>query len=217
MKKPKGNQARRVPRPYLGQSGLRTGPPDEMRLILRYNQSPIITSTTGIGVNYLFRGNSIFDPDLTGTGAQPAYYVELQQIYFRYRVHSCKIVATVIPTGNYLTDCVLAALPTTSPMTTTVTLESLKAQKYVKNGFVGSGMKPLEMRMNVGTAEIFGQPVSVVNVDDTFTADVTTNPARTWIYQFACQNVDLSSTSQVRVNFQLEYDVTLYNRISVIQ
>lgn len=188
-----------------------------MRMVLRYNQSPIVTSVTGIGQNYLFRGNSIFDPDLTGVGAQPAYYQELQQIYFRYRVHACRLKLDIIPTGNYLTDCVVAALPTTSPMTTTVTLESLKAQKFVKHGFVGNGMRPLTLRMNVGTGEIFGQPVQVVNLDDQYTADVTTNPARTWIFQFACQNVDLTSTAVVRANFQLEYDVTLYNRISVVQ
>jgi len=213
--KRKGNQT--IPRAVIMYKTVRPGPPDEMRLILRYNQSPIVTSITGIGQSYLFRGNSIFDPDLSGVGAQPAYYPELQQIYFRYRVHACRCRLIITPTTNTTTDCVLAALPTTSPMTVSVTLESLKAQNYVRKGMVMYGGVPLKLNMNIGTAEIFGLPNSVIDADDTFWGDNTTNPGRTWIYQFACQNVDLASSAAIRVNFELDYEVTLFNRISVVQ
>ncbi len=65
--------------------------PDVMRVQLKYNGRK--TSNGGGTVNiedYIFRGNSCFDPDFAVGGDQPLGFDEWSALYRRYRVIACK-------------------------------------------------------------------------------------------------------------------------------
>lgn len=67
------------------------------------------TKTIGPGssmVNHQFMINSIFDPDYTGIGHQPAFHDEWQTIYSHYRVMAAKVTVKFRPN---LTDANVAA------------------------------------------------------------------------------------------------------------
>lgn len=55
---------------------------------LTYNQTVAI-SDAGAEFDYVFRANSLFDPDLTGTGHQPRGFDQWATFYGQYKVHSC--------------------------------------------------------------------------------------------------------------------------------
>jgi hypothetical protein len=198
----------------------RTGVPDELRCLLEYNEVVTITSSSGIPASYLFLGNSCFDPNSTGTGAQPLYFSVLAAIYSRYRVHASRMEVTCTPTTDAsapgAADVVVAPIPSTS-YSVVVSMDSLKAQRFSKQNYAVTGAKPARLITAVSTGEVFGLPYQIVDVDDVFQATVSGSPSRTYYWQFATQAVDGSSTIAVRVNFKLILDTTMYGRVSVTQ
>lgn len=68
-----------------------TGPfPSRTFARLKYVDNLPQSGSAGVGIDYLFNLNSVFDPDRTGTGHQPYGHDQLSAIYNRYRVWSCR-------------------------------------------------------------------------------------------------------------------------------
>lgn len=57
---------------------------------VKYSETLGVTSTAGILQQQIWRLNSIFDPNYSGTGHQPYGHDQLSQLYERYRVFKCK-------------------------------------------------------------------------------------------------------------------------------
>lgn len=69
-----------------------TGIPWRLRTTLRYVDYTTLNGTAPY--IQVFRANSLFDPDETSLGHQPAGFAELAQIYDYYWVHGCKVDVT---------------------------------------------------------------------------------------------------------------------------
>lgn len=66
---------------------------------LNYDRSGLTIGLGGLARGYyIFRGNSCYDPDYTGTGSQPYGWDELTLIYNRYKVVASQI--EIIQTGE---------------------------------------------------------------------------------------------------------------------
>ena len=61
---------------------------------LRYADTIAINAGVGAAASYLFRANSIYDPDQTGIGHQPYGHDQLNEIYNHYCVDSATITVT---------------------------------------------------------------------------------------------------------------------------
>lgn len=81
-----------VPRPLLG------GFPETKVVTLRYAEN--ITLNPGLTTvdSHAFRLNSIYDPDVTGTGNRPRWSQTWDTIYKKYTVIGAKITVTAAPT-----------------------------------------------------------------------------------------------------------------------
>lgn len=67
------------------------GFPTSFRTKLRYHEAIALSSVSGSVSSNVFRANSCFDPNQTGTGHQPMYYDQLTAVYNRYSVNYSKI------------------------------------------------------------------------------------------------------------------------------
>lgn len=68
---------------------------------LRYSHMNVnMAVASGVIGKYVFRMNSIYDPDFTGVGHQPCPHDTYQTIYNHYTVLKSRIKATFIPTTN---------------------------------------------------------------------------------------------------------------------
>lgn len=76
--------------------------PKKIKTILRYFQNDLLTSNSGSIVSTIFRMNSLFDPDVTGTGHQPLYFDRYAALYNNYRVLGSRITTTFSPTHENL-------------------------------------------------------------------------------------------------------------------
>ncbi len=82
--------------------------PDKYICKLRYSDTKDLA---GAGIQqHVYRSNSLFDPDLTGTGHQPMGFDELAAFYNFYTVNAFKVRATFINEGT--TEAAVAVTPT---------------------------------------------------------------------------------------------------------
>lgn len=93
--------------------GTPSGMPTIRRAVLRYCDQHTLTSSAGLLSSYVYRANSLFDPNFTGTGHQPMGFDQWSLLYNHYVVLGAKITvqmivdnSTTIPAvyGIYLSD-----------------------------------------------------------------------------------------------------------------
>lgn len=86
--------------PYQGTSPLFDPFPARIMVKMRYSQLVELAATAGAADHWVFRCNSIYDPDASGaiTGHQPYGHDTYAQIYNHYKVKSASI--TMTPTIN---------------------------------------------------------------------------------------------------------------------
>lgn len=91
----------------FGRIGMGNMPfPKTLYTCLTYKASQVLTISVASSFG-TYRLNSLFDPDLTGVGAQPKYFDTLcgtgNAPYNRFRVHAAKISVTFVPRSSSAT------------------------------------------------------------------------------------------------------------------
>lgn len=133
------------------------------------------------GTTNVFRANSLYDPDMTGVGSQPANFDRWMNIYDHYTVIGAKMTVQYAPTtttdqnpgyvGIYLSDDGL--------FTSTASVSSLMEQK--KNAdfprIIGFGEQiPDPLVMYFSAKKFFGKPVNTIIGDGTYRGTSSANP-----------------------------------------
>lgn len=72
--------------------------PPRKTVALRYVQTLTLNATSGASATNVFRANSVFDPDFTGTGHQPMFHDIYSQIYGQYKVNYSTIRVVALNT-----------------------------------------------------------------------------------------------------------------------
>jgi len=193
------------------------GFPDQSRVTLRYVTQVSQTSTSGVPNSYVFRANSVFDPDFTSTGAQPANYDDWTAQYNRYRVYGCRIrwkpIATSTTFPNLLATCVLAARHTSTNITSLEDAASMPYSVMDYRGPYNAANFDTWMSMNLTTREFLGMSKIQMEGDDDVASLYSANPAHVWYFHCALQCSDLSTSVTFRSLVMLEYDVLFYDRV----
>jgi hypothetical protein len=204
---------------YHGQNPLICAPltiggfPDTMRVRLRYDEILQLTSTSGVPATYVYRGNSVFDPNETGGGAQPANFDDFAVRYAYYRVLGSR--CTVIFNNGSNTNVPFAA--TLHPWVGTAasaTITDTAAQPYSQAGTVANTSAPLTLSSEITTSKLLGLPLSAIRGSDRLSALVNANPAEPWEWTLCIQAMDQSSTMISQCYVCLEYDVEFFSRVA---
>jgi len=102
---------------------------------MKYSTTISLDAATGSVNSYIFRANSIFDPDYSGTGHQPSLHDLYQGLYNHYEVLNSRIVVRPLPapettgtqTGARIAQISIATL--SSPFETNPGFESIREFK----------------------------------------------------------------------------------------
>jgi len=169
--------SRRSKKSYTGRvSGL--GPlPSRFLTKMRYSQALSHTYLNGTTNDYVFRMNSIYDPDYTSAGHQPYSHDQFALFYVRYRVYKCSwritfpssndtYVVTVVPT-NDVADFVDPNYAAEFPRAITK-----------MTSFYGGG-GAVVFKGHIGLARLNGSSKTQYKADDRFQANFGTNPSET--------------------------------------
>jgi hypothetical protein len=180
--------------------------PDRYVTTLVYEDTESITSTNNYA-SYIYRGNSVYDPDYSGAGHQPTGFDNLAALYARYRVLSSDIVVSALNNIG-TTPAVAVIVPNTEILTYTNAnefKESLRARKTTAIPVAGYGTRTVRHRCSSGA--ILG-----LNMTETFNegtaSAINTNPAHIWYWNVVAVNmltVGVNLTIDVRIKYRVEF------------
>lgn len=183
--------------------------PNRIRTKLKYITGLQLTSTA-TAANYVYRGNSCFDPDFTGTGSQPGGFDELAAIYSKYRVISSSIKLLARNATDGSTEPVMGYIIPRPNADTEASYTDTLVEPYVKRALLpniaGGYMKTISNYAT--TRKILGRDAKTFDS----AALVTANPSLQWFWTVSADAVLGGVDMNVQGVVELTYYVEFYER-----
>lgn len=191
--------------------GNAAGPfPQSLFTKLTYADEVVLAPTIGSYVVNTFSANSLFDPDVTGVGHQPAYYDTLcgapgtQAPYAQYCVNGCAMDVLFRNISNFSVAVAVSFQPPTG--TAPTTLSEARESPTTTVMILGQ----------VGSANAMGQIKSYRNMRDLLgvkdiadnqhaTASYNTNPVARAYASIIAFNLDGSITGDIKAEVRATY------------
>jgi len=193
---------------------------DSQIVKLKYGDRFTLDAGAATPALYVFRANSIYDPNYTGTGHQPLSHDEWSVFYNHYIVIGAKIKVTFMArsassvTGPALCSVSLHAGATSSTASDTAIIENAKNAW----GFCGGvySKSHLNLTKTYSPKTFFGK--KVIQVGDTSGAQFGANPAEEayWHIHVAGQD-GVANPDAIDCVVQINYIVRLSERKSLNQ
>lgn len=198
-------------------SGFDYGFPDSLKTKLRYGEAHSTTLAANTLNNYVYRLNSLFDPDFSGTGRQPMYFDQFcgaTSPYRKYRVLGAKIKVTYaitsppdLVTANV--SPVMVALYTAQVNSTNIVDQNDIIEKSGSNyGILGDksgGNSTVTLTNTYSPRKDMAQDPR----DDTLASLYNNNPANPF---YAMVLMHGQSNATVRVFVEIDYVVEFFER-----
>jgi hypothetical protein len=202
---------------YLG-----TLTPDNMRVKMKYRDELFPTTSSGSVYSYVYRGNNIYDPDLTGTGHQPMGYDQWAALYSQFQVvaSSCNIRGTDTSTSATVQAMTVSLCPTINSsdinayQPTTVGELPYGKQKIFFSHYSNQLGNRIDSHMR--TSRILGAPAADIVGSVDYAGLVSgTEPTRGFYWHINLQDVGESiSIADVQLYVEVEYEVVFWARVS---
>jgi len=163
-----------------------TGLPDRLYVKLVYREQLSWTTASGAIGDNVYRGNSIFDPNLTGSGGQPMGADQWSNFYYSYTVLGSQIeVISQVNSGTAGTQR-HGVTPTnlSNAFTSIDGAEELPYTKAVTPVMGASNPASGQSRIvdYMSTAKVIGVVRPSVQIEDAYGALFTANPTNTWFW-----------------------------------
>lgn len=196
---------------YLG-----NGIPDRVKVQLKY--SDVLTITTGVAGTglHVFRGNSIYDPDVTSTGHQPLYHDNYAALYERYIVTSAKMDLLCVNHGATDSCIVMCIASTEQYALGDINANATFEQPYAVRSKLLSvaSQNPSKLSMSMTSTKALGQYKTQYLADDINNASFGANPTREWFFNVAVLAMNGASSQPVRIQLLITYNVECFDRKS---
>lgn len=177
--------------------------PDEKMVKLVYSDFRTMTAASN-QCEYVYRLNSLFDPDQSGVGGQPDGFDQWKTLYATYRVVAVEYEVEAVVAADILG--MLACAPTNAA-STIASAEEVAGLRHAKSGIFASAGGKVALRNRLHISQAAGASEVAVMGDDTFGAGVGANPG-TVVYLFiAAETSGATSTVYFRVK------ITYYARL----
>lgn len=175
---------------------------------MKYSEQFITDATTGM---YKFNLNSIYDPNLSGTGHQPYGFDTLATLYNRYRVIACGYRIQVNWQTNQSAQPVLVgALPANESLlfSSVSELRENPRAKYISQNY-GAESKVLSGKTYIPS--LVGRTKAQYMADDRYQATMTTSPNELAILNIITGPNGSDSPGSATLQIVLEYTVEFFD------
>lgn len=181
---------------------------------LKYNDVRNLTNAAQPYQDYIYRGNSIFDPNFTGAGNQPQGHDQWSAFYNQYRVYASKISVNFITNGNVQaqTIAIVPNLNSTSFIDQIRVIETPYSRHGALAANSGIGRQVLTNFMQ--TSKMWGVDKQAVGSDDLFRAGVGNNPVNSWYWHVFAYDMG-AAQANVFVKVVITYYVEYFDRVQL--
>lgn len=187
-----------------------TGVPDRAKVTLSYHDTFTMTPGAPRG-NWIFRGNSVYDPDYTSTGHQPRYFDQYMAIYSKYRVLSSRIV---VESSSYSGNnpSMFVVVPDTDPISFTSYSQASEMPRARSSAILSIASRlSRKVVHNMSTRTILGLGGPEI-WDEDYSGTVATNPTNMWYWNIYVQSLDSTTNVSNGMIVRIEYTVLFYDR-----
>jgi hypothetical protein len=217
------NKRQGAHQPNVGPVGTLTVPmspgcaafPVALRTKLRYFFS---TSNGTGGANqyseYTWRANSLYDPDFTGVGTQPAGFAALSTIYSKYRVLSATVNLTAVNDAGGSTTVVFYQKPFSTSYSSVVLAATQGFSKKVMLSDQSGGKNQYVFRVRIRPWQVLGITKERYMNDDQYAAAVTANPTGSAFFGLGVHALTISANIQMQAD--VIYDAVLFERVNLV-
>ena len=182
-----------APSPYTG--ALRYLPSSQ-KVTLRYSQKFTISASLAQAGTYVFRANSMYDPDLSGSGHQPRGFDQLMSMYDHFQVIGAKI--TIMSAQPSIASVIGVCIKDDSTVSTDYEDYFEENAAFNTIGMVGNDGEPMALKLNYSQKKFFGQG----SLEEQYEGSVAANPAEGaffHVYQTAITDTATSTNAHVAV------------------
>jgi hypothetical protein len=181
------------------------GFPDKLLCTLKYCDSASFNSTPTPS-SQVYSCNSLYDPDVSGSGHQPLNFDQFASLYETYVVVGATVKLEYFNNSGTVPCYVTAGY---SPNVLAYTVDNLVEGKYFKKGILGLSSAGNSIRVinlpYMSTAEIFG--TKFVEGDPDYYTPVSTNPTKQWYVTIKGRALDGVTNLNFTVRSTILYDV----------
>ncbi len=188
--------------------------PDRYMVKLKYID--FIHFSAAASGNYVFRGNSTFDPDFTGTGHQPMGYDELQTLYRKVRVFGSKISVKVNSESATpeASSAVVVLTPQGilggNPAKLSDAMEHPRARWRLLSTYNGGGAQR-SLRNYMSTRQIEGITKAKA-ADADYSSQTDAVPLKKWYWRIHYSSTNETSSIDLTLCVQLIYYCVFFDR-----
>jgi hypothetical protein len=200
------------------------GFPDKQRVKLVYTDFLTKSLVSVTGIDHVYSGNGLFDPDITGTGSQPANFDDFSAIYSRYRCYGSSMdVLMSTPGSSTGTGQFFAGLAARHLSTAKVTLgnqmdvisQPMSTSMMFNGGLAvkqGSSYSP-SLFMSQTASHVLGYDTVAISTDDTLGSVTSANPSHQWYWHIFASMSDQTSSGTIWIRVKITYDVEFFDRV----
>lgn len=187
---------------------------------LKYRTSVTLVSTVQAYDEHVFRGNSIFDPDVTsGTNGQPTGADQWAAFYARYYVAGSKIKIKAI--NKEASEVAQVMLWPSIQSTWDYATQSPTEYPYTKSTILAAAGSNNTAHMGhyMTTQKVYGRRGTEYesNFIGNLAATGGTNPTNDWYWILASTNPQGNNEIDMVVDVKLTYYVKMFNRIDITE
>lgn len=182
---------------------------------LRYTQRIDLTPAAAATESYVFSGNSAFDPDVTGAGAQPLGFDQYATLYNKYRVRGSKMKVTAAVTSGSHFPCKITIYPQDDNASATGVDNAAARPNSKTRVTAGYGSPNVTLSKYMSSKKQLG--VKSINEETSFAALVNANPSIRWYWCVSVGTIDATTNiAGLYAEVEITYYVEFYDVVDLI-
>ncbi len=185
------------------------GFPDRVRVTLRYTTKVALTSSVTAST-YLWRGNDLYDPDVTSTGGQPNNFDDWMVQYSKFRVHGSRARLHLGSTSTAALGLVSFGVSQSGGTGSVVTTVSSRPRQKVH--WVNGGQSDVFDDQRYTTKQVLGMTQSQFEGSDQLIGTASGTPALSWYWMLTQESYDGSTSTSTYGLVIIDYDVEFFSR-----
>lgn len=189
---------------------------DQCFVKLKYSQDIHIYDGASASKYYTFRGNSLYDPDLSGVGHQPLYFDQYALIYSKYRVLGAKITLRAINGQSSVAQYLVLESGTEQNISNNLTRLLEQSRGAIAKLVPASSQGPTYIKKYCSTRKACGLTKSQMS-DQDYAADTNASPTQLWYFNLVVTSIDSLSPCDLYMMVSLVYYVQFYDRMLMNQ